>query len=73
MNKNNICKLFLGSVLIAMLLGGAARLMNNRMDAEVAKSESITTVAENVPEPVETNDEVYTAINDINECVFSRV
>jgi hypothetical protein len=73
MNKNNSCKLFLGSVLIAMLLGGAARLMNNRMDAEVAKSESITTVAENVPEPVETNDDGYTAINEINEYLLARV
>ena len=74
MNKNNICKLFLGSVLISMILGGATRFISNRVDAAVAEAKypTIATIAESVPEPQEGNDEVYTACNDIIDCIISR-
>ena len=73
MNKNNICKLFIGSVLISMLLGGATRLMNNRIEFVVqAKANPIATIAEVSPEHTEANDDVFTYFNDIYDGEFVK-
>ena len=75
MTVNNICKVFVGSILISMLIGGATRLAGQKFEehiAEKAEEEKIIYIAEQVPQPKEENEDVIVAFNELDDGEFVR-
>lgn len=71
MTRNNICKVFFGAVIISMLLGGATRLTEKKME-EKAEAEKIILIAEEVPQPKEENQDTYIAFNELDDGDFIK-
>ena len=73
MTINNLCKVFIGSLLISMLLGGVSRIAEHKFEEMTEKEqEQIILIAEEIPQPHEENEDTIIAFNELEDGEFIK-